>query len=561
MDELLLATSLLETFDEITKIEPSRSEIKYISFSLFDHDFLMLCPEYDIPSSEVTIFAVNETLKDYPHIGITGIDVPKNKDLPEGNYKTLCLYESGSVVMSLLSFEEKIIDAIERLKKLLSLTKTQIEKELQKEFLYYWNEVAADIEVNVYLGDASKSKKLNVYLGKDELRCIAHGIQLNDKDKKVGDEKYWKHQPNITAIYIPIIDNRDIVPPTNDRNWTDKDLLNIVFGKQISHVSKDTYAFLSSEQVKTKAMLLLFGMKIKDVYKIFTIRTSLRNAEHDTIINKLRKDIANIQPIKTKRQDYYALSEAIGNRVDLLNKRILIVGAGSLGSYIAAEIVKNGINKLTIYDGDRLEPDNILRWTYGGFGQGLTKPHSIKLFLEFMHPEIHINAVGKDMDDESLGKEIENHDLIIFTIGSSDKQLRFNNLLRKMKCNIPAIYAWIEAGGEYSHLLKVDYEKKGCFQCLYTSENGKLINNKVNILKEEQQDGLIIRNGCGGTRAPYGTSVLLRTTSVLLNILEDIFDNNNCNNYLMTVSKEMNTIKRVDFVEGTCECCGNSSSE
>ena len=561
MDDLLLAVSILETFDEITKIRPSESEIKYVSFSLYNHDFLMLCPKQEIPSSEVTIFAVNDVIKEYPHIVTNGFDVAKGKKLPAGNYRSLCLYESGSVIMSLFSFEEKIIDAVERLMELLNLSKLQIEKELQKEFLYYWDESAEDLGVSIYLGDDAISKKLNVYLGKGGIRCVAQGIQLNDKEKKDGEGNVWKHQTDICAFYIPIIDNRGIIPPTKGNGWSVKEVLNIVYGKQIKHISEDSFNFISSEQIKTAKTILAFGMVINGVCKVFTLTVSFRNAAKNSILNKLRQDAISVQAIKSKRQDYYALSEAIGNRVDLINKRVLIVGAGSLGSYIAAEIVKNGINKLTVYDEDKLEPDNIMRWAYGGFAQGLTKPDSLKLFLEFLHPEIHINAIGKDIDDESLIKEIERHDLIIFTIGSSDKQLRFNNLLSKNKCKIPVIYAWIEAGGEYSHLLKIDYSKKGCFQCLYTAENGMLVNNKANVLKEEQQDELIIRNGCGGTRAPYGTAVLLRTVAALLNIIEEMFEVNGCDNYLMTVTKEFGYQKKSDFAERMCECCGNCSAE
>jgi len=560
LDDLLLAVSVLETFDEITKIKPSESEIRYVSFSLYDHDFLMLCPRQEIPSSEVTIFAVNDLIKEYPHIVTNGFDVAKDKKLPEGNYRSLCLYESGSVIMSLFSFEEKIIDAVERLKELLTLSKLQVEKELQKEFLYYWDETAEDLGMSIYLGDDARSKKLNVYLGKSGIRCVAQGIKLNDKEKKEGEVNAWRHQTNISAFYIPIIDNRGILPPTKGNRWSANDVLNIVYGKQIQHISEDSFSFISSEQIKTAKTILVFGMVINGVCKVFTSMVSFRNSAKNTIINKIRQDVINVQAIKSKRQDYYALSEAIGNRVDLINKRVLVVGAGSLGSYVAAEIVKNGINKLTVYDEDKLEPDNIMRWAYGGFGQGLAKPDSLKLFLEFLHPEIHINAIGKNLDDEALVKELVSHDLIIFTVGSSDKQLRFNNLLRSNKCKIPVIYAWIEAGGEYSHLLKIDYSKKGCFQCLYTDEKGMLINNKANVLGEAQQDELIIRNGCGGTRAPYGTAVLLRTSAVLLNMIEEIFDVSD-DNYLVTVTKESGCQKKIDFAERMCGCCGNCSTE
>ena len=202
-----------------------------------------------------------------------------------------------------------------------------------------------------------------------------------------------------------------------------------------------------------------------------------------------------------------------------------------------------------------------MRWAYGGFGQGLEKPYSLRLFLEYLHPEIHIRAIGKDLDKDALLSEINSQDIIIFTIGNSDKQLYFNNLLKSNNCSIPVIYSWIEAGGNYSHLLKVEYNKKGCFQCLYTDEKGALINNKANRLEEDAHNRLIIRNGCGGTRAPYGTAVLLRTVAAMLYCIENIFDVDDDDNYLLTVTKEEGYQKNYKFYEGMCNCCGNHSTE
>ena len=61
-----------------------------------------------------------------------------------------------------------------------------------------------------------------------------------------------------------------------------------------------------------------------------------------------------------------------------------------------------GFCNITVYDGDQLEPDNMMRWAYGGFGQGLEKPYSLRLFLEYLHPEIHIRAIGKDLDKDAF---------------------------------------------------------------------------------------------------------------------------------------------------------------
>src|SRR5699024_6544509 len=95
-----------------------------------------------------------------------------------------------------------------------------------------------------------------------------------------------------------------------------------------------------------------------------------------------------------------------------------------------------------------------------------------------------------------------------------------NRFLKKIKFSKPVLYVWLEAGGIDSHILYVDYSQAGCFECLYTDENGNLINNKVNKTTEEQIEKNIIRNGCGATRVAYGTSILLRTTSTVLDVVQ-----------------------------------------
>ena len=557
MDELSLAIDILKSFDEVEDIRESKDDFKYISFVVEHHNFLMLCPKYNIPSSKVTIFVLDEVCYDYPHIVSEGFNIPDGKSMPKGNYRSLCLYEDGSVIMSLLSYEEKIVDATQRLLELLHLSATEIEREFQKEFLYYWNDFSKDREISVYIGDVNIPKKMNVYISKEDIRCVAPGIRLNDKEKKDGDDKqHWKHMPDLACFYIPIIDNRGLLPPMKGKEWSGKEIINIVYGKQISHIARESFEFISNEQIKTSQMILAFGMVIDGARKVFSAIIKFKSAERKSVIKKIINDIESLQVIKTTRLDYSALNEAIGNRTNISDKRVLIIGAGSLGSYIASELVKNGIKNITVYDGDKLEAENIMRWAYGGFGRGMAKPYSLKLFLEFLHPEIHVNAVGTDIDEEKLIEEVQKQDLIISTIGNSDDQLLFNSTLKKNGCLIPVIYTWIEAGGNHSHILRIDYNKPGCFQCLYTNDKGELVNNRANIITDTTQDIIILRNGCGGTRAPYGTAVLLRTTSVLLDIVDDVFEDSNKGNYLVNISRDSASDQTYDYIERMCACCG-----
>ena len=106
-------------------------------------------------------------------------------------------------------------------------------------------------------------------------------------------------------------------------------------------------------------------------------------------------------------------------------------------------------------------------------------------------------------------------------------------------------------------MLKVDYAALGCFECLFTDSEGNMVNNQANITEDEVVEFYTIRNGCGATRAAYGTSVLLRTTSVLLDVLKKEKNENNTGSYLVNISPYSVVYDEGAFIKEACCCCGN----
>lgn len=123
-------------------------------------------------SSKAQIYLYNDEGTDYPHVVLKDIDINKESMLPIGKYRGICLYEHESVIQSLFSYEEKIIDIIDRLIKLLSMTKTEQEREFQREFLYYWNSATDLQNIDIYLKQDIKFTKLEKYCRKKQLDML-----------------------------------------------------------------------------------------------------------------------------------------------------------------------------------------------------------------------------------------------------------------------------------------------------------------------------------------------------------------------------------------------------
>lgn len=553
------AKEILASYEEITIVSEIDKDILLIMIQ--NKEFLFFAPVATEPTSRADFCLVNDDGFDFPHIMLTEKVLPNIEGLPSGKYRWICLYEHESVVNSIISYEDKIIDAIDRLLELLLMNRIEREREFQKEFLFYWNSMSVgDTTANIYLHQEELCSKMDVYYGKNSIRLIEERTCLSDINTREKNERVWTHHVENDAYYIPITDTRGILPPHNGFEWQASEVRDIIYPKQVEHISEATFQFISATVPRTQNFILTFGMKVRGITVVFAARIKCKNSHGHSILEKVLEDIIAVEPLYTIRKDYLFLNELIGNDIGLRNKKVLVVGAGSLGSYVTFELVKNGVSQLAIYDGDKLEDANVLRWAYAGIGKNHNKATTLAMLLEILHPEIKIEAHDKKIGIEELVQEAAQTDYIIFTIGSSDEQLKMNRALKDANCQAVVIYAWLEAGGQDSHVLVVDYNKKGCYECLYTGRNGELVNNRATINKVPI-DMAIVSNGCGGTRASYGTAVILRTVSALLTTIRKIQSKEIPSNMLLNITEDAVDYSDLELPMEGCRCCGNKNQE
>ncbi len=556
MVEYMTVREILETYDEITIGQQVFDDVLF--FTLFEKQFLFWPPSVDDPASQASVYLYNDEFLDFPHVMLRATNITDGKEIPNGTYRWVCLFEHNSIVNSLVPYEDKIFDTIDRLIELLSMNQVDREREFQKEFMFYWNSEAVNSKkITAYLSQDSHFAEMDVFHGTNIIRLVEHDLVLSDIDERDKDERKWTCHLENDVYHIPITDSRGILPPHRGFQWTANEVQNLVYGKQIDHVGDDTFRMLKNTIPKRHELLLLFSMRTDQSNVAFALKVKCKSISGRTLLDKLLSDITAVEPLRTERKDYAYLCDQIGNGTGLMNKRVLLIGAGSLGSYVAFELAKNGANNIKIYDGDKLEDENILRWAYAGIGKGSNKAITIQLLLQLLHPELHIESIAKDIDSKSLVAEVLDSDLLIFTIGSSDEQLKFNAALKKANCKTPVLYVWLEEGGEYSHILFVNYEKQGCYECLFTDQQGERVNNRARKKSDMSIENGIIRNGCGGTRAAYGTAVLLRTTAALLDTIRNIENHTITENILLDIAPDKTGVSDTVFPMEACGCCGN----
>ena len=102
--------------------------------------------------------------------------------------------------------------------------------------------------------------------------------------------------------------------------------------------------------------------------------------------------------------------------VDILkDKKVTVIGLGSFGSVIVAELAKAGVGKFALFDFDRLELHNLSRHYCGTNDLGRLKTDALYDVIKGKNPYAIVDKFPIDInkDVEVLNQQIEQSDLVI----------------------------------------------------------------------------------------------------------------------------------------------------
>lgn len=82
----------------------------------------------------------------------------------------------------------------------------------------------------------------------------------------------------------------------------------------------------------------------------------------------------------------------------LVDKRILIIGIGAIGSMVAKTLTRSGSKYLSLYDVDLNEPGNVCRSEYDFLSGISDKPYELSSILQSISPFVQCEISPKDLD-------------------------------------------------------------------------------------------------------------------------------------------------------------------
>jgi adenylyltransferase/sulfurtransferase len=104
----------------------------------------------------------------------------------------------------------------------------------------------------------------------------------------------------------------------------------------------------------------------------------------------------------------------IAGQQAILDARVLIVGAGGLGSPIALYLAASGVGYISIADNDTVDVSNLQRQIiHPDESVGLNKAQSAAATLQRINPHVQLNAISTRLSGDALALQIASHDIVI----------------------------------------------------------------------------------------------------------------------------------------------------
>ena len=148
----------------------------------------------------------------------------------------------------------------------------------------------------------------------------------------------------------------------------------------------------------------------------------------------------------------------------MLEARVLLLGAGGLGSPAAYYLAAAGIGNLGIVDFDRVDLSNLQRQILHSTERiGMLKTESAKKTIQALNPDVNVVLYNKKLSSDNIMELIENYDYVID--GSDNFPTRYLVNDACVMKNKPLIHGSIYRFEGQVTVFKPD--NGPCYRCLY----------------------------------------------------------------------------------------------
>ncbi len=388
------------------------------------------------------------------------------------------------------------------------------------EFESYWSLQAGISEIESYVEPSGDVREVVLARQRDPRNGF---VWVADGPGSVGafTGNYATTQTLLNGLYIPLEPNTLVRPPLSSAPWSLDELRALVWA-HLSERNRRVLEKLTSKHKRDEVLIIRLPRRTEGEV-IFGIWCHGVDQAHPLQPNGTAQQLV---PLCLRRRDRRFLLPRGGAVHALADARVAIVGCGSVGGYVALELVRLGILNLTLIDPDIVREENIFRHVVGKQGLGKHKVDALRDELTQKTPYARVRPMATFIEPllEEDWFAIHQFDLIVVAIGDVSLHLLLNQAFHQQIDCPPVIYGWLEAYGIGGHVqITLNQERRGCLECLYTPTplDDDPMHDRSAFAAPNQNFSKNIA-GCGSIYTPFRSLDALRTAALIAKAAADV---------------------------------------
>lgn len=453
----------------------------------------------------------------------------------------ICLFDLEGVLID-KNFQGLLIQSLNRAYEVIWKGINELNKEdFIEEFEQYWGRLP-NTKILKSMINSSKDIKLIKYADNQKKVIKRNGDNYIDVKRKmsqysivcsdsVEDFRVYEDMKNIrNGIYLYIETDTFIFPP-DWRASLDIEYINTL----LKNKSIEKRKLASHIKKCGKDLLMVFKVKQpNECVNIFAVL--IKGYIFDESSNKINLlSNSELIPCWAIRCDKEFLVNRGGALSYISDKKILVIGCGSIGSYLINELVKTGINNIDIVDGDLLNEENIYRHLLGMEYVGNYKTTAIADFFNKNIPGLNIVSYSDYIEDaiNDSGISLSEYDLVISAVGNHNLNRWINESMHIEEIKVPVIYSWNEVLGIGNHVAFISSSHKGCYECFFGNSK-ESIYDKTSYCEKGQTFIKRVR-GCSSAYLPFSSTNSITTVITAMEVVRKYFEGRIKENLLISI--------------------------
>lgn len=231
--------------------------------------------------------------------------------------------------------------------------------------------------------------------------------------------------------------------------------------------------------------------------------------------------VGRCRPFAIQRLDREHLLARGGASMNFANKKVVLIGCGSVGGHVASALARAGVGELLLVDPDRLEAANLARHVLGMLHVGANKAVALAAVLKLDVPYLTARPDPRRVQDvlQNDPTLLGCFDVIVNATGDVTVTRWLNRELHP-RCRARIVHTWLEPLGLGGHaLLTAETGAPGCYECLFVGGDGHECLHARSDLAAPDQVFHTMHAGCGVAYTPYADLDARRTAELAARLI------------------------------------------